>query len=203
MRRIAFIAAMEFELQALKRRRQVQDWVCEANGPGFVLARAAAERALARGPLAAMVSMGVCGALAGDLRAGDIVVDTDERELQCSMAHRRGRVVSQDRVAVSAEEKQRLARDGVVVEMEAAAVREVAARNGIPFYAVKAVSDTAGETLPLDFNAYRDGDGRFSTGRIGLAALRRPWVIPELMHMRRQASFAAEKLGEFLVQCEF
>ena len=203
MPRIAFIAAMDFELQPLERRRQGQDWVCVAHGPGFKLARAAAEEALTKGPLTAMVSIGVCGALAGDLRPGEIVVDTEGCQLRCPMAFRSGRVVSQDRVAVSAEEKRRLALAGVVVEMESAAVRDVASSSGVPFYAVKAVSDTAGQTLPFDFNAYRDSDGRFSAGRIGLAAMLRPWLIPELMHMRKQANLAAEKLGEFLVHCEF
>ena len=203
MPRIAFIASGAFELAPLELRRGGRDWVCVARGPGWRLARMAAEEAAAQGPLAAMVSMGVCGALADDLRPGDIVVDTEGRAPRCNLAFRRGRVVSQDRVAVSVEEKRRLALQGIAVEMESASVRAVAERNGVPFYVVKAVSDTAAETLPFDFNEYRDEDGRFQIRRIGLAALCRPWLIPELMHMRRQANFAAGKLGEFLGHCEF
>jgi adenosylhomocysteine nucleosidase len=199
---IAFIAAEPFEIAPLERRRTSQAWLCLARGPGFKLARAAAQTAAAQRP-SAIVSVGLCGALTADLRAGDIVVDTAACQPRNTPPHKSGKVVSQDRVAVTPAEKRQLAQHGIAVEMESAAVRQVAGQHNIPFYSVKVVSDLADEQLPLDFNAYRDEDGRFRKSRIALAALSRPWLLPRLIHVQRNAQQAVEKLGEFLVHCEF
>jgi len=202
MTRVAFIASGEFELAPL-RARGVAAGQLYARGPGFQLARAAAEQAIAAARPDALVSIGVCGALAADLQLGDIIVDEASPVPSQAPPHRRGRVVSQDRVAVTPADKAQLAGQGIAVEMESAAVRGVAAEHGLKFFCVKAVSDTAAEGFPLDFNAYRGGDGNFQLGRIGAAALVRPWVIPGLIRLRQRAQHAAQKLGEFLVHCEF
>jgi adenosylhomocysteine nucleosidase len=199
---IAFVAAEAFELAPLEARRTTQDWLCVHAGPGFRLATEAAERAAAHRP-AALVSVGLCGALRRDFQAGEIVVADDGGLPRSGRPFRRGRMVSQDRVAITRAEKETLAAQGDAVEMESAAVRAVAARHAIPFYAVKVVSDAAEETLPLDFNLYRDRDGRFRKPRIALAVLARPWLLPDLLRFQRQANLAAAKLGEFLADCEF
>ena len=87
--------------------------------------------------------------------------------------------------------------------MESAAVAAKAREWGVPFRCIKVVSDTAGEDMPLDFNKYRDAAGRFSRSRIALAALRRPFTtIPALLHLDANCRKAAEKLGEFLADCQ-
>ena len=109
-------------------------------------------------------------------------------------------------VIVTADEKRRLReRTGAtVVEMEFAAVQKIAREWGVPCRAVRVVSDTAGEDLPLDFNRYRDGEGRFQIGRIALAGLLRPFTaLPGLMRLDRQSQVAAESLGAFLADCKF
>ncbi len=88
--------------------------------------------------------------------------------------------------------------------MEFAAVQAKALEWGVPCRAVRAVSDTAGEDLPLDLNRYRDGDGRFQLARIALAGILRPFtVLPKLMRLNRNSKLAADKLGEFFVSSEF
>jgi nucleoside phosphorylase len=84
------------------------------------------------------------------------------------------------------------------VEMEARAVEAKAREWGTPFHCVKVVSDTAADDLPLDFNKYRDCEGRFLRVRIALAALRRPSVLAGLMRLDQNCRRAAEELGEFL-----
>ena len=111
-----------------------------------------------------------------------------------------------DRVAVTAAEKHELRRrtGAAAVDMESAAILQRARECNLPFTAVRAVSDTADQDLPLDFNLYRDARGRFSRGRIALAALRRPFAaIPGLARLDRDCRRAAEPLGEFLAHCEF
>ena len=70
---------------------------------------------------------------------------------------------------------------------------------GVPFRCIRVVSDTAAEDMPLDFNLYRDADGRFSRAASRWPRSRRPFTaIPALLRLDRNCRIAAEKLGEFL-----
>ena len=159
-------------------------WLLVANGPGARLVNQALGM---KRDVDGIMSIGFCGALDPALRVGDIV---------------EGNVYTLDRVAITAAEKRELRKrtGAVAVEMESAAVEAKAREWGLPFRCVKAVSDTAAEDLPLDFNQYRDSEGRFSRERIAMAALARPWKIPGLMRLDKNSKIAAQKLGEFLVQ---
>ena len=166
-------------------------WVMIANGPGLKLV----EQALAKKvEVDLIVSTGFCGALDPALRVGDIVRGGPEV------------VYSTDRVAVSAREQWELyERTGArAIEMESAAVRAKAETWGVPYHCVRAVSDTAAEDMPLDFNRYRDAQGRFSRTRIALAAIAHPFtVMPRLTRLDRNCKIAAEALGEFFATCQF
>jgi adenosylhomocysteine nucleosidase len=135
-----------------------------------------------------IISTGFCGALDPALRVGDIVRDLH----------------SIDRVAVTAAEKRELrVRTGAAaVDMESAAIARKAADWRIPFHIIRAVSDIAEEDMPLDFNAYRGPDGRFSRTRIALAALARPLTrVPALLRLDRNCRIAAESLGDCFAHC--
>jgi hypothetical protein len=178
-------------------------WLLVANGPGPRLAEAALDARPWN--VDGLMSVGFCGALDPMLHVGDIVV-SGEAPKGTRPLFFRGEVLSQDRVAVTSEEKRRLraASGAAVVEMESAAVAFRARQWGVPFRCVKAVSDEAGETLPLDFNRYRDRDGRFQLARIGFAALGRPvGALPGLNRLSRNCRRAAESLGEFLANCQY
>jgi adenosylhomocysteine nucleosidase len=141
-----------------------------------------------------VISTGFCGALDPTLRIGDIVIAGE------------GEIWSEDRVAVRAEDKRRLReKTGArVVEMEYAAVRAKAAEWGVPCRAVRVVSDSATEDLPLDLNRYRDAQGRFQLTRIALSGILRPFsVLPKLMQLDRNSKLASERLGAFFVDSKF
>ena len=166
-----------------------------ANGPGPRLVKQMlASPVLKEWSITDVISTGFCGALDPSLRIGDIVIAGE------------GEIWSEDRVAVRAEEKRRLreATGARVVEMEYAAVRAKAAEWGVPCRAMRVVSDSATEDLPLDFNRYRDAQGRFQLSRIAFAGLLRPFsVLPKLMQLDRNSKLAAEKLGAFFVDSKF
>jgi len=125
--------------------------------------------------------------------------------VRCPVPFVQGGIVSLDRVAVTAEEKRALgqATGCSAVDMEYAEVSKIAGEWGVPVGAIRVVSDTAADSLPLDFNRYRDAQGRFSRGRIALAALGRPFTaIPGLLRLNNHCTLAAEKLGEFFADCE-
>jgi adenosylhomocysteine nucleosidase len=177
-------------------------WLLVANGPGPALA---SQALTVKAEVDAVISIGFCGALDPALRIGDIVV-SGEVPKGVSASFTRGDVLSLDRVAVTAEEKRKL-RDSTgaaVVEMESAAVAKKAGEWSLPFRCVRVVSDTAGEDMPLDFNRYRDADGRFQFLRIAAAAVVRPFTaLPGLVRLDRNCRYAAEQLGVFLADCQF
>jgi adenosylhomocysteine nucleosidase len=86
----------------------------------------------------------------------------------------------------------------LAVEMESAAVAREAARRSIPWSAVRAISDTAADSLPLDFNRLRDHTGGLPVSRVALAALTHPAAIPGLIRLGKNTTFAAERLAEYL-----
>lgn len=203
LKRAGDVRALPWQGAAFSRQAQGKNsrWLLIANGPGPRLVERALER---KQDVDRILSIGFCGALDPALRIGDIVV-SGEVPKGLGAPFVRGDVVSVDRVAFTAREKcdLRTATGAAVVEMESAAVAQKAREWDVPFGCVRVVSDVAGEDLPLDFNRYRDADGRFERTRIALAALGRPFtVLPKLVRLDRNCHRAAERLGEFLANCE-
>jgi adenosylhomocysteine nucleosidase len=175
-----------------------------ANGAGPRLAAAGLAVAKERETVTAVMSIGWCGALDPELALNDVFVALAVRTTEGVRAAlaprkmptaRRGVLYSGDRFIRTAAEKAELrSRGAEAVEMEAGGLRFAG-----PFYAVRVVSDLAQEDFALDFNEYRDAEGRFQKGRIALAGWRHP---VDLMRMARRGRQAANALGDFLAQCE-
>ena len=175
-----------------------------ANGAGPRLAAAALAAARERETVTAVMSVGWCGALDPALRLNDVFVAVGVRTEAGDRAAlaprrmpaaRRGVLWSGDRFVGTAADKAALRKQGAdAVDMEAGGLRFAG-----PFYAIRVVSDVAGESFALDFNRYRDADGRFQKWRIALAGVRHP---ADLLRMARRGREAAEALGDFLAQCE-
>jgi adenosylhomocysteine nucleosidase len=192
-----------------------------ANGAGPRLSAQAVEVAqravlvaeLSSSRLEAVVSVGYCGALDPSLSEGEIVVAEAVLDAAtgvtegCSLPHfevraRTGLVVSQDKVVNKASEKLQLRSSGAIaVEMEAAGVFARCRKAELPFFCIKAVTDLAGESFPVDFNAMRTTEGRLSRGKIGSYVITHPAALPGLLRLRSRAENAAKALGEFLVSC--
>jgi adenosylhomocysteine nucleosidase len=160
-------------------------WLLIANGPGKECVAAGLSKKV---QVDGIISTGFCGALDPALKVGDVV-----REL-----------TSTDRVVVTAAEKVALRnRTGAAaVDMESMALRNKAVEWGVPFYIIRAVSDSALEDMPLDFNSYRLPDGRFSRTKIAMAAMARPFTrVPALLRLERNCRIAAESLGDYFAHC--
>ena len=195
--------------------RKCRDWILVANGPGYKLAGRAFDEAAARVRVRAVISTGFCGALDREFEIGDLVVGSQvsadgwratckDTPVQGAGRVTSGVIASVNRVAVTADNKRVLRETGAcAVEMEAGVIAAKAEALGVPFFCIRAVSDQAGEDLPLDFNKYRDREGRFSRLRIALAAVRNPSSIRGLRRMDRNCRLAADKLGAFLADCRF
>jgi adenosylhomocysteine nucleosidase len=192
-----------------------------ANGAGPSLAAQAVEIAiravtgaeLSSSKLDAVVSTGFCGALDPQLRECQIIVATEvldadaDTTFECGTVDAdspftSGRVLSQDRVANNAAEKEQLRKYGALaLDMEGAGVAARASRAALPFYSIKVVCDRADESFPLDINIMRTAEGRIRRVKIGLHALTHPKVLRPLFHWKRRSGDAAKALGDFLVGC--
>lgn len=162
-----------------------------ASGIGAAAARRRAEQAVARGA-AAIVSAGFCGALEDDLKVGDLVaaervVDvatgrayTSDAALLARAPGRRGVLVTTPRIIRRPADRALLS--GLACDMESAALADVAQAAGVPFLALRAVTDEAHHTLP-DFDRLTDKAGALTPGFGLVHFLTRPADIPRLLRL--------------------
>jgi len=82
-----------------------------------------------------------------------------------------------------------------VVEMESAAVARVAATHGIPFLAMRAISDPWDEELDFTIDEFCDDTMRIRPAKVLATILRRPRIIPQLIRLARNSRIAATGLA--------
>ncbi len=201
MTRIAIIAALEREVAPLlgtpgwhKRSLPGVDCACYENdvavmtcgGIGGVAAGRIAKAIINGYNPALVISAGLAGALTPAGKVGQVIYPAAVIALEKGVpvdavwageiagVRRTGTLLSAARVA-GIEEKQRLAKkySAEAIDMEAAAVAEVAAAHGIAFMAVKAISDEYNFRMP-DMDRFIDRRGRFQTVRFALHIALRP-----------------------------
>jgi len=113
------------------------------------------------------------------------------------------RLICSDRVLVSSAEKHLLHErhpDAAIVDMESAGAARAAREAGIPFMAVKAVSDGHEENLPVDFNRFTEDDGGIDVAGLIFHVLTHPSTIGPLVKLSRNSKAAAENLAARLYE---
>jgi len=165
------------------------------------------------------VSTGLAGALQAEIGAGEIVVASElrtrtvhadlresaiscDRELMVLATKCGAREVrafyEEDHIVITAGEKSRLSSSANVVEMESFDVISECSVWGTRGLAVRAISDTSEDDLPIDLNLAVTRAGNVSVMRILGQALRQPKSVPGLLRFARNSRKAAELLGSFL-----
>ena len=109
----------------------------------------------------------------------------------------RTRLASYPQVA-GAEQKQKLAKSygAQAVDMEAAAVARAAQVHGLPFIAIKSISDEYNFDLP-DMSPFIR-DGKFQTPRFAGHLALRPWLWLSVYRLARNTRIASENLCAWL-----
>jgi adenosylhomocysteine nucleosidase len=150
-----------------------------------------------------VLTCGFAGGLNPELKLGEVIFETSD-EILCAKLLGAGakqlKNFCADRIATTVTEKKKL-RDETgadAVEMESAAIQAVCRERSIPCATVRVISDTAGEDLPLDFNALAKPDKNLDFGKLFLAIARSPGKIGALMELQRKTKFAAERLAAVL-----
>jgi len=167
--------------------------------------------------LGGLIGLGVAGGLTPQIEVGQLIAAgevrdhngsaprPDRRLLDKALTTRtvqEGLLFSSDRILSRAAEKeacwQALGQPTVAtVDLETTTWARIAAENGIPFLAVRAVSDPASDDLPLDFESYRNAIGRVSSLRVALSALRHPSLIGPLRKLQRNVDLCAHHLSDW------
>jgi adenosylhomocysteine nucleosidase len=108
------------------------------------------------------------------------------------------RFYSAGRVIARSEEKRLWGKAASAVEMESFDILSVAAESGIPAIAIRSISDTVGEDLPLDMNRVFSDEGQVSLPRVIGEVVRHPGSVTRLVRLGQSSKAAAESLAKFL-----
>ena len=122
----------------------------------------------------------------------------EEEGLRAALPHAYyGPIIGQDHIAVTTAEKASLAATGALaVDMESHIAARVAARHGLPFIAIRTISDTAHETLPPAALVGMNPDGSMALGKVLASLARRPGQLPALIRTGRSAEAAFRALSQ-------
>lgn len=215
---ILIVAALSYELQKLKGVKH-HGVVLLETGEGIQNAKRQLEAWLEQNNARAVLSIGFAGGLSSSLQHADIVIAREVRdskskpdqkllsaaqELRLGFPVSLGVAVTSDEIVWKAEAKRALGhslsenRIGFV-DMESTAIAEVCAARGLPFLIVRSITDLLDEDLPLDFNLYRNHDGRVDSKRVMKAVLRKPLAIKGLLELRRRSRQCADRMAAFVI----
>jgi adenosylhomocysteine nucleosidase len=109
-----------------------------------------------------------------------------------------GKFLVSDEVVPTAEEKAGLSASGDAVDMESLYILAAAAQRRIRSVAIRAISDSADSTLPLDFNSVFDESGAVSIPKVIGQVVRKPARIAGLLRLANESERAASALALFL-----
>ncbi|HYL09678.1 MAG TPA: hypothetical protein VEU31_02985 [Candidatus Acidoferrales bacterium] len=167
----------------------------------------------------ACISAGLAGALSKDCKAGEVLAARSVRTEK--IHHRPGseqmrsdpgllalasqcgvRLVDSfytlDRLVVLAKEKAQLAAMADAVEMESFEVMKESSAWSARCVAIRAVSDSADEDLPIDFGKTITPEGQVSLMRVFQEVMRHPGKVPALVRFGRRSRSAARALADVL-----
>ena len=238
MRRIAIFAALRWECQPVlrqlrhvsKRRLEtftvwqgradtVEVWLIKT-GMGMQRAAEAARAVVDSGQFDLFVSTGCAGALAPELRPGDLVLattvidratdhryesDATTRADWQTVANRAAlhaalapELCATEILASVADKRAAAAETGAVaVDMEGAGIAACATDSGIPFALVRAILDTAADDVEASFAFINPATGDIKPLAVAARLARHPGTVTRLLTMQRQMKAADASLTRF------
>ena len=192
--------------------------VCGLKREARIVARAGVTIAIGRAVIpegtTGVISIGIAGALSPDLKAGDVVIaeravtanevfETDGKwtaRLAAALREARiGALLGRGTIADSADVKAALhsSTSADAVDMESHLAARAARARGLPFAAVRAISDRADHTLPPAALVAMKLDGSIALGRVLKSVVIKPAQIPALI----RTAHDSEKAFAALLRC--
>ena len=187
------------------------------SGIGLQKAQMAAELLVSEG-VSALASVGLCGGLEPALATGQIVVASGVMQIDSDningpwnaagagwageilrsegIAVRSGKMISSAIAILTPDHKRELFRrsKAVVVDMESAAVAQVAQRAELPFFGMRSVCDTANQAVPEDLLTCLDPHGSIRFDAVLRNLIRRPTLVKDMWRMSHCFSTARKAL---------
>lgn len=238
MERVAIFAALRWEctpiLRRLHRVRRSQVahstlWCGEAanrevwlikTAVGEQLAAAAAQAVCGSTSFDVLLSTGCAGALAPDMRPGDLTIATavignsSGRRFETDPGYREGARTAAERAALhpfigpllcsphvlatAAAKREAAASTGTVaVEMEGAAIAAFAHDAGMPFAAVRAILDSAETELPSAVGLVDHQTGGVHVRNLIRRLASHPGALAQMLALQRMQSAAQKSLARF------
>ena len=210
---VGIVAALNWEMDAFASRPAGNDQLLfETTGPGPAAAAAGAERAVARGAVC-LVSWGTAGALEhgkpGDIVLAERVLDESLRAIATDSSLTealaeafapiapiyRGTLASASVPVTSVADKRALAETSaaIAVDMESAAIADVAFRSGLPVVVVRVIVDRCDRAVPAAAVAGMVG-ARARPDRVLAGLLRSPGETGDLIALGLAARRARRTL---------
>jgi len=187
-----------------------------ATGEGPVRAEERAREWLRAFPVRALIGTGIAGGLSAGLREGEVIAAREVRAdggaswsadsalfaRAKGAADRAGVLVCGARPCFTAAEKSALLAghpdaENAAADLESSGWARAAAAAEIPFVAIRAVLDPAGEDFPEAVVGAWSGNG-IGRWRVAASALVRPREIPALWRLRRRTRRAMEAIARRL-----
>ena len=215
--RVGIVAALRREIAPLVRQRRAvclgrpnrrilifesDGWVAGCGGIGKEAAQATAKVLIDEYRVNALISCGLAGGLTSQMKlaqtfvAGRVIDATSGKEW--SNAAGAVTLVSVPSI-LGPRQKRELATkfSAQAVDMEAAAVAEVAAQAGVPFVALKSISDELDFPMP-PLQRFIKTNGSLAKARLLLFFLLRPWHWQAAIALARNSRLASLALTQVL-----
>ncbi len=188
-------------------------------GDGAARASTAVSFLLGESPVSFLVGAGAAGALVPSLRAGDVVVgervldgqgeapppDATFSSRALALGAKSATVVTLPKLICSSGEKKDLAsRFGfsdsapAVVDTESAAWARVAARHGVPYVILRAISDAFEDDLPRFLPSCLSPEGSINRAAVALRLVVHPDALSVLLRARGRVREGAANIAAFL-----
>ncbi len=185
-------------------------------GDGAARARHGVRAMLEAVPVSRLLAVGSAGGLSPELGPADLIMarqvistDGSRREAQeasdsaaRAAGARLGTVVTADDLVLTSDEKRRVRESFVpsedlgVLDLESAYFVAAAEEAEVPWVVIRAVLDTASETLPGFLHDCSGPGGEIQRPAILRHAARHPRVIPDLLRMRSRIDLCGRALAE-------
>lgn len=183
--------------------------VLAISGAGRANARRAAQQLARQHQLGSLISIGFAGGLDEGLTAGRVLVaasvkdSVSGREYGCAhgffpcATELTGSLVTVATVAATRDAKAALRTrwQAAAADMEASAVADVAANCGLPYAALKAITDGPADELAIDFQQCLTANGGLSSVKIVIQGLRGLTQFRSLLLLARNSRTAARNLA--------
>jgi adenosylhomocysteine nucleosidase len=212
MLRIGAVVGLPVEAAILRirARRSVSAELLSVAGASAPRAEALADELIARGANA-LLSFGIAGGIAPELRPGALVLASEviaedgmrwpvsaawRGSIRAQLKVHEGTLAGSDRMIATIAEKQRWQTQtgAVAIDMESHGIARAAAKHGVPLLVLRAVADAGDQALPAAATAGLAPDGSTKPFAVLAALLRSPGDIPQLLGVSANTAIALAAL---------